>query len=426
MQSTSSVIQDLLLWRGKVVNWLKPFNTFCFLDSSSSEHKGNSYDFIAGVGVKRAFSSSDKNALAYFKQFLSEGKKNWLFGHIGYELTTSDAIIRQAKDDFLQFPDIGFFEPEIVISLKNNQLQIFADQSEALFEEIKNTPSFETTAPHPQLSIQSRTHRNKYLDIIRQLQHHIHRGDCYEINFCQEFYAQNAVVHPFDLYQTLNRISPTPFSAFYRLKDKWLLCASPERFLQKSGSKIISQPIKGTLARKGHSTEHLQQERRQLLNNSKEKAENVMVVDLVRNDLSRICKEGTVQVEELFGIYSFAQVHQMISTISCQLEDGIGFTDIIDAMFPMGSMTGAPKIKVMNLIEKYEAGRRGIYSGSIGYISPTGDFDFNVVIRSIVYNASNQYLSWHAGSGITIYSNPQKEWDECKVKAAAIERVLSG
>jgi para-aminobenzoate synthetase component 1 len=149
-----------------------------------------------------------------------------------------------------------------------------------------------------------------------------------------------------------------------------------------------------------------------------------MVVDLVRNDLSKVCEEGTVQVDELFGIYSFPQVHQMISTISGKLKNNISFSEIIRATFPMGSMTGAPKRRVMQLIEQYETTKRGIFSGAVGYISPDGDFDFNVVIRSIMYNKSSGYLSFQTGSAITFYSDPQAEWEECLLKAEAMKKVF--
>ncbi|MBL7747847.1 MAG: chorismate-binding protein, partial [Chitinophagaceae bacterium] len=161
-----------------------------------------------------------------------------------------------------------------------------------------------------------------------------------------------------------------------------------------------------------------------LFHSAKDRSENVMVVDLVRNDLAKICTEGTVKVDELYGIYSFPQVHQMISTVSGELKQGISFADIIKATFPMGSMTGAPKKRVMELIEQYEQTRRGIFSGAVGYIAPNGDFDFNVVIRSIMYNAATRYLSYQAGSGITFYSDPEMEWEECLMKAAAIRKVL--
>jgi para-aminobenzoate synthetase component 1 len=167
-----------------------------------------------------------------------------------------------------------------------------------------------------------------------------------------------------------------------------------------------------------------EQNKEELFHSSKDRSENVMVVDLMRNDLSKICKEGTVNVDELYGIYSFPQVHQMISTISGELKKNISFSEIIQATFPMGSMTGAPKKKVMELIEQYEKTKRGIFSGAVGYISPAGDFDFNVVIRSIMYNSMSGYLSFQTGSAVTFYSDPEKEWDECILKAEAMKKVL--
>ncbi|ULT45460.1 chorismate-binding protein [Niabella defluvii] len=193
---------------------------------------------------------------------------------------------------------------------------------------------------------------------------------------------------------------------------------------QKENGRISSQPIKGTL-RRTNADNSQKAERQLLFESEKDRAENVMIVDLVRNDLSRICEEGSVQVDELFGIYSFPQVHQMISTISGTLNKSVNFKDIINATFPMGSMTGAPKVKVMQLIDQYEKSRRGIFSGALGYIQPGGDFDFNVVIRSIIYNQTTQYLSFQAGGGITIYSDAEKEWEESLLKTKAIKDVLS-
>jgi para-aminobenzoate synthetase component 1 len=273
--------------------------------------------------------------------------------------------------------------------------------------------------------IQKRIQKEEYLSTIGQLQKHILRGDCYEINFCQEFYAEKIIIDPVIVYQKLTSVSPNPFSALYRVNDKWLICASPERFLKKQGNRILSQPIKGTSKRITDNKLQDEKSKERLLHSNKDRSENVMVVDLVRNDLAKICKEGTVQVDELYGIYSFPQVHQMISTISGELKKNISFTEMIRATFPMGSMTGAPKKRVMQLIEQYEKTKRGIFSGALGYISPGGDFDFNVVIRSIMYNASSGYLSFQAGSGITFYSDPEKEWEECMLKAEAIKTVLS-
>jgi para-aminobenzoate synthetase component I len=149
-----------------------------------------------------------------------------------------------------------------------------------------------------------------------------------------------------------------------------------------------------------------------------------MVVDLMRNDLSKICRPGSVRVDELFGVYSFPQVHQLISTISGTLEKDTSFVNIIEATFPMGSMTGAPKQRVLQLIEQYEPTSRGIFSGAVGYITPVGDFDLNVVIRSLMYNETTKYLSYQVGSGITFYSDAAQEWEECLLKASAIKKVL--
>ena len=305
-------------------------------------------------------------------------------------------------------------------------MTIEAHEPEKIFNEINNVslkPLAEEGKSN-EVIIKNRIEQEEYISIIRQLQQHILRGDCYEINFCQEFFAEQIEVDPAIIYKKLSDISPNPFSAFYRLNDKWLLCASPERFLKKEGKKIVTQPIKGTSKRIQGDESKDEQNRSWLFHSDKDRSENVMVVDLMRNDLSKICEEGTVKVDELFGIYSFPQVHQMISTISGTLKNNISFLDIIRATFPMGSMTGAPKKRVMELVEQYEKTKRGIFSGAVGYISPTGDFDFNVVIRSIMYNKSSQYLSFQTGSAITFYSDPEKEWGECLLKAEAMKKVF--
>lgn len=411
-------VSDINVFKQKVLNWLKQFNTFCFLDSN--QYPGN-YELLIGAGALDQFQSSGEDALQDFQNFINQ-KKAWRFGHINYEVTTAEKINHSEKKDYLQFPDIGFFEPEIVLILKNNELHISGGNPHAIFTSIENTEIATPAAPGTSLQIKSRIGYEEYIDVITRLQNHIRRGDCYEINFCQEFFSENVSIAPLSLFTRLNNISPNPFSGLYKTGDKWLLCASPERFLKKAGNSIVSQPIKGTLQ---HNIDAASAEQEQLLQSEKDKAENVMIVDLVRNDLSRICKEGSVKVDELFGVYSFPQVHQMISTISGTLKNNTSFADIINATFPMGSMTGAPKIKVMQLIDQYEKSKRGIFSGALGYISPLGDFDFNVVIRSMMYNQVTGYLSFQAGGGITAYSNADKEWEECLLKAKAIKAILS-
>jgi len=410
-------ISEIFNFKQRVLNWSKLFSTFCFLDSN--QYAGEQ-EWLIGAGIKNQFMSSEANALENFQQFQHQ-HKCWLFGHLGYELNTIDSIARIKKKDALGFQNIYFFEPEIVLIANQNEVEIIASHPLEIFMAICNSIT-EPLGDQQLGAVQCNVSRDDYLKTVLALKAHIQRGDCYEINFCIENFSENASIDPVLLYDKLNRLSPNPFSGLYRTEDKWLICASPERYLKKTGNKIISQPIKGTLKR---TPDNLEAQQQQLLHSSKDRAENVMVVDLVRNDLSRICREGSVQVEELFGIYSFPQVHQMISTIKGQLKEDIRFTDIINATFPMGSMTGAPKIKVMKLIEQYEKSKRGIFSGSIGFIKPNGDFDFNVVIRSIMYNQQSHYLSWQAGSGITIYSNPENEWEECMVKVEAIKEILS-
>ncbi len=407
----------------KVLNWAQRFNTFCFLDNQQYHIDPHTEECILGVGIKRKINVNAANALELLQQFIDE-KRTWLFGHLGYDLKNELEGSVSTRPDKIEFPDLFFFEPEIIISLNEKEIVIEANRAAEIFEEIMELKDDIRISLQASPVINSRIQKEEYLSIVRKLQKHILRGDCYEINFCQEFYAEKVIIEPVAVYKKLAAISPNPFSALYRMGDKWLICASPERFLKKQGNEILSQPIKGTSKRIIDNKQKDEASREELFNSSKDRSENVMIVDLVRNDLSKICKEGSVQTDELYGIYSFPQVHQMISTVSGELRSKISFTEIIKATFPMGSMTGAPKKSVMELIEQFEKTKRGIFSGTLGYITPDGDFDLNVVIRSIMYNASSKYLSFQAGSGITFYSDPEKEWEECLLKAEAIKTVL--
>lgn len=273
--------------------------------------------------------------------------------------------------------------------------------------------------------IQCKFSKEEYINIVNRLKAEISAGNIYETNFCIEFFGNSAEINPVQVYEKLSMGSPTPFSNYFKWFDKFIIGASPERFLAKRGNKLISQPIKGT-AKRGLSAHEDLENITALANHPKERQENVMIVDLVRNDLTKSAKPGTVKVEELFGIYTFKQVHQMISTVVCEAKENLSVIAILKNTFPMGSMTGAPKIKAMQLMEEYERSKRGIYSGAIGYISPDDDFDFNVVIRSILYNASSKYLSFQAGSAITYYADAEKEHEECLLKISAMVKVLNG
>ena len=403
-----------------MLNWAGRFSIFCFLDNSGYAMAPHQYECLLAVGVQQSVQSGP-NSLKDMDALMAGN--GWVFGHLSYE-AAHHRFRLQPKKDHIGFPLFYFFQPQIVISLQGDQLKIEGENAEAIFSQLQAT-EISTEKCFKSLLLQRRLQKEAYIQTIHQLQAHIQRGDCYEINFCQEFFAEEASINPIDIYRQLVQLSPNPFAALYRVRDQYLICASPERYLARKGDRLVSQPIKGTAQR--HPDAALDEQlKKALWQSQKERSENVMIVDLVRNDLSRVCKEGSVQVDELFGIYPFPQVHQMISTISGGIKEGITFSQIIEATFPMGSMTGAPKQRVMELIQQYEPVGRGIFSGAVGYKAPGGDFDFNVVIRSIMYNASTGYLSYQTGSGITFYADAEREWEECELKGEAIKKVLTG
>ena len=379
---------------------------------------------MLAAGCTHSVSVQSGHALDRFQEFY-DNADDWVFGHLGYDLKNEIEALSSSNKDGLHFPDLFLFIPEILVQLSTNQMTIgvAGDSHENIYKEIINTANTAGAHQDPHPVVISRQYtKDEYVAKIEKLKQHILKGDCYEINFCQEFYAENVTISPLKLYQSLSESSPNPFSAYYKIDDKYLLCLSPERYLKKEGTHIISQPVKGTLKReKEQDGPNIQK----LQNDRKERAENIMIVDLVRNDLSRVCKKGSVKVDELCAVHLFPQVYQMVSTVSGELEEECKAKDAIRATFPMGSMTGAPKKRVMQLIEQYEDSRRGLFSGSIGYFTPGGDFDLNVVIRSVLYNASEKYLSFPTGSAITFDSDPEAEYQECLLKAEAIINALA-
>jgi len=417
---SSYTLTDFYLFKYQLLDFGKKFSNFCFLDNHDYQFD-KSYDFIAGCGVASSVIFGEKNNLESVNQFKEENN-DWIFGHISYDLKNEIEDLSSNNKDGIGFPDFYFFVPEIIFILSKETVKIGVQENmdaNKIFEEIVSIIPGKKVCEKP--SLKSRFSKKEYLQTVEKLQQHILRGDCYEICFCQEFFAEHIQIEAVSVFKRLCEISPNPFSAFYKLDKKYLMCASPERFLKKTGEIIISQPIKGTSKR---LDKNIEGEKHQLQIDEKERAENVMIVDLVRNDLSKICEEGTVSVKEFQKIYSFPQVHQMISTIQGRLRENVSFGEILSATFPMGSMTGAPKKRVMELIEKYEKTKRGLFSGTVGYINPDGDFDFNVVIRSILYNKNSGYLSIQAGSAITAKSIAEKEYEECNVKMQPLFQTL--
>jgi len=423
-KATTFAINNFAEFRIKMLNWLKPFNIFCLLDNSGYHFEEPAFECLLAVGCKDKLELNAGNAFRALKEF-NATQNDWLFGHLGYDLKNETEKLQSNNFDGIGFKDVHFFVPEIVLQLSEKELTIFYEEdARKIFSSIKSCSAIIEDKKFAPLQIKNKFTSAEYIDTIKKLQQHILRGDCYEINFCQEFFSSDAIIDPLLVYHKITTISPNPFAALYKSDDKYCICASPERYLKKRGNKIFSQPIKGTAKRYLTNQQQDEDSKKQLLHSDKERSENVMVVDLVRNDLSKVCKEGTVAVKELFGIYSFPQVHQMISTISGELQNGVDWADVIKATFPMGSMTGAPKKRVMQLIEENERTRRGLFSGAIGYIDPSKDFDFNVVIRSILYNESAKYLSFQAGSAITFYCDAEKEYEECLLKADVMKQVL--
>ena len=421
----SKSIENPIAFKQQLLLWANQFREVVFLDSNHYHQQYSDFDFLLAVDALTSIKTDFENAFDDLHQYQSQ-TKDWLFGCLGYDLKNNTEDLKSENFDGLHFPDLFFFQPKKLLFFKKGKLELHYlrmcdDEIESDFIEILNTlPPAVNPTP---IEIQQRISKANYIEKVTTMLAHIHLGDIYEANFCMEFYSDNAAINPIQVYLQLNSISEPPFAVYFKNGSQYLLSASPERYLRKQGGKVISQPIKGTARRFSDSVLD-GQSKQELSENPKERSENIMIVDLVRNDLSRTATKGSVTVEELCGIYTFKQVHQMISTVVSTVEHTTSPTEIIKTTFPMGSMTGAPKISAMQIIENLEETKRGLYSGAVGYFTPDNDFDFNVVIRSILYNAENHYLSFSVGSAITSKSVPEKEYEECLLKARAMFEVL--
>jgi para-aminobenzoate synthetase component I len=422
-QISTLKVQNTQLIYFKVLHWLQQCGTFCFLDNRNYLSPHHKFEWIAAAGNI----TCKKNTCATVWQDLNEvlKQKDWVFGHISYDCKNAVENLTSSKPEKIGFEDYTFFIPETVIYLQHQTIVIetHSEQPTELWEQINQQPDSISNIPY-QIKFTASLNQQQYINNINKVLNHIQKGNCYELNYCMEFFAENCTIDPLQAYYNLVQKSPNPFCAFYKIQNSYCISASPERYLQKQGTTLLSQPIKGTIKRNLNNPEADEKLKTTLQQNPKERSENVMVVDLVRNDFSKFCKKGTVHASELFEVYSFPQVHHLISTITGELDPNIPIEEIIKATFPMGSMTGAPKKRVMELIEALEPSRRGIFSGTIGYITPQQNMDWNVVIRSAMYNANSGYLSYQVGSGITAYSNPEQEYEECLLKASAIEAVF--
>ncbi|MFD2565581.1 aminodeoxychorismate synthase component I [Aquimarina rubra] len=434
MRSTETyTIDNSSEFKIRLLQWAQQFEDIMWLDSNEYSQQYSSYDAILAVDAFTSIKTDYHSGFDKLKEYQQQ-TADWIFGYLSYDLKNDTEKLVSRNPDHLDFPDLYFFQPKKIFLLKDNivevqYLRMVDDEIEEDYRLIGTFPSSievsSEDSPCGKVKISLRITKDVYKQKIEQMLSHIHRGDIYEANFCQEFFAENSCLAPLETYHHLNQISETPFAAFFRSNQHYLLSASPERYLRKEGNKIISQPIKGT-AKRSEVKKDDEELVTTLRLDPKERSENVMIVDLVRNDLSKTAVKGSVKVEELCKVYTFKQVHQMISTVTSKIDPETSPVDIVRTTFPMGSMTGAPKISAMEIIEDLEASKRGLYSGAVGYFTPAGDFDFNVVIRSILYNEIKQYISYTVGGAITAKSDPDKEYEECLIKAKAMREVLEG
>ncbi|MDC0177395.1 anthranilate synthase component I family protein [Polaribacter sp.] len=420
-------VENIIEFKHNLLSWAQQFETVLWLDSNNDHQKYSTFDGVLAADDFTSIHTDYYKAFEKLKEYQSI-TKDYIFGYITYDVKNDVEQLSSTNFDGLNFADLYFFQPKKLFFIKGNSiafhyLKMVDDEIKDDFEEIQKFKSPTSQVPKSELKIKLRIHKDEYYAKASRFLEHIKEGNIYEANFCQEFYAEDATINPVEVYKHLNQISEPPFASFLKLEDKYALCASPERYLKKEGLHIISQPIKGTAKRLVSELEDAKLAS-DLMRNEKERAENVMIVDLVRNDLSKTAKKGSIKVEELCKVYSFKQVHQLISTVVSEIEETTHPVDVLKDSFPMGSMTGAPKISAMKIIEDLEETKRGLYSGTVGYFTPENDFDFNVIIRSILYNETKKYVSYSVGSAITAKSIVEKEYEECLLKAKAMKYVL--
>jgi len=431
MQRTQKTftVESIDNFKSKLLIWAQQFDAISWLDSNQYNQKYSSFSAVLAVDEFTSIKTDYTNAFDKLKEYQSI-TNDYLFGYLSYDLKNDVENLSSKNFDGLDFSDLYFFQPQRIIFIEGNSVEF--SYLKMIDDEINNDFNsiiaiINETDANPaacDLKIKLRIHKDEYYQKVNSVLNHIHRGDIYEASFCQEFYAENATINPVETYHQLNAISEPPFATFLKCEHQYLLSASPERYIKREGTKVISQPIKGTAKRLISKVDDAQIAF-DLSRDEKERSENIMIVDLVRNDLSKTAIKGSVKVEELCQVHSFRQVHQLVSTIASEVKESTNSVDIIKDTFPMGSMTGAPKFSAMKIIEEEEETKRGLYSGAVGYFSPTGDFDFNVVIRSILYNEEKRYVSFSVGGAITSKSTPEKEYEECLLKAKAMKHVLT-
>jgi len=414
------------------------------LDSQLSGHPSSGKIYLAGLpqrilsfsgGGQTAHSATNPDAFRavpweLLRQF-RDATKGAILGYLGYDLKNYSEVLVSGNPDGVKAPDMWFMSPGILMEIDpvTGSIAYLAGNEDMLKDGDNDGPGVgggnreKKDNIKPSIGpVHSGMTYAEYRDVVNEARRRIGEGDYYEINLTNQLQARFSG-DTYDLFEAMREAGPVPFAAYISGIEGSIdiCCASPERFLARKGVRVVSEPIKGTAAA-GHTNKEDIEAVSRLRNSAKDRAENLMIVDLVRNDLGRIAVKGSVKVDALFDIQSFKTVHHMVSTVSAEVPAQSDPVGIIKACYPMGSMTGAPKISAMKSIEELENYRRGIYSGAIGYIKENGDFDFNVVIRTAVIKS--EHLFYCAGGAITGDSDPAQEWEESWIKARALLRVF--
>lgn len=416
-------VENINDFKDKLLFFSKSKENVILLDSNS---KKNDYEFIFSYGKISELKSFD-NSLDKLDNYIKQ-VDDWIFGFVSYDLKDEIEGFSSKNLKYFDVPNLSFFQPSTIWVFDGVELKALYFDEKELFDvwnEINKIHiGYDSIKSNPNVELKGRLSREEYIKKIKNIKKRIKMGDTYELNFCFDFFNDNTKINPENTFKKLNKLTESPMSVYYKDHHLHLLSSSPERFIKRNKKTIISQPIKGTKKR-GKNIDEDVFLINSLKNSIKEKSENHMIVDLVRNDFSRIAKKGSVKVTELSKINTYKNIHQMVSTIEAQIENDMFFSTILKSTFPMGSMTGAPKIKTMKIIDELEETSRGIYSGAIGYIDPNKNFDFNVVIRTIIYDDKLSKISVNVGSGITFKSDPKDEYEECLTKIDALKKSLS-
>ena len=416
-------VENINDFKDKLLFFSKSKENVILLDSNS---KKNDYEFIFSYGKISELKSFD-NSLDKLDNYIKQ-VDDWIFGFISYDLKDEIEGFNSKNLKYFDVPNLSFFQPSTIWVFDGVELKALYFDEKELFDvwnEINKIHiSCDSNKSNPNVELKGRLSKEEYIKKIKNIKKRIKMGDTYELNFCFDFFNDNTKINPENTFKKLNKLTESPMSVYYKDHHLHVLSSSPERFIKRNKKTIISQPIKGTKKRGKNIDEDVFLVN-SLKNSIKEKSENHMIVDLVRNDFSRIAKKGSVKVTELSKINTYKNIHQMVSTIEAQIENDMFFSTILKSTFPMGSMTGAPKIKTMKIIDELEETSRGIYSGAIGYIDPNKNFDFNVVIRTIIYDDKLSKISVNVGSGITFKSDPKDEYEECLTKIDALKKSLS-